>query len=90
MYIRRKKPKDKLTFTKIIMTVLVSLASIWITWSYVLASIALSVYDNADALSTLSEEVCRTILGVVIGYCVKSLAENISKYHKTDNSNAEG
>lgn len=71
----------KKTFTKVIMSVILALAAIWITWSYILATISLFLYGNADPQTTLSEEVCRTIMGVIIGYCVKALAENISKYN---------
>lgn len=79
---RMAKPyKEKMmTYTKMLVTALTVLAAIWISWSYVLATIALLYYGNVDPLATVSEEVCRTIIATVIGYCVKALCENISKY----------
>ena len=77
---RRKKPEKATSYTKVLVSVLTILAAGWISWSYILATTALIMYGNVDPLSTVSEEVCRTVIATVIGYCVKSLAENISKY----------
>ena len=83
-WLRQHKAKPfsekAMTYTKMLVTALTIMAAIWISWSYVLATIALLYYGNIDPLSTVSEEVCRTIIATVIGYCVKSLCENISKY----------
>ena len=70
-----------LSFTKVVVCTMLYLATAWITWSYVLATTALIMYGNADPLSELSSEVCRTIIATVISYCVKALFENISKYN---------
>ena len=77
---RRKKNSIKPSYKKVLMTVLVVLAGIWISWSYCLATMALLIFGNADPLETLSERVCVTILGAVIAYSVASTTENISKY----------
>lgn len=85
---RRKKTKKEktTTFTKLLVTALTVLAAGWISWSYILATAALLMYGNVDPLSTVSEEVCRTVIATVIGYCVKSLFENISKYTVTNST----
>lgn len=78
--IKKSKAERLLSYTKRIVTALTVLAALWISWSYVLATTALLMYGNVDPLSTVSEEVCRTIIATVIGYCVKAMIENISKY----------
>lgn len=85
---RRKKTEGEktTTFTKLLVSTLTLLAAGWISWSYVLATAALIMYGNVDPLSTVSEEVCRTVIATVIGYCVKSLFENISKYTVTQST----
>lgn len=84
---RKKTEKEKTTtFTKLLVTALTVLAAGWISWSYILATAALLMYGNVDPLSTVSEEVCRTVIATVIGYCVKSLFENISKYTVTNST----
>ena len=83
-YKKVKTEKEKTTtFTKLLVSSLTVMAAGWISWSYVLATAALLMYGNVDPLSTVSEEVCRTVIATVIGYCVKSLFENISKYTVT-------
>lgn len=76
---RQKVKKGSATYSKLLLSIIVTLASIWITWSYVLATHAQIVYENSDPLISLSEEVCRTVLGAVVAYCIKSGVENISK-----------
>lgn len=66
-------------YTKKIVSAITILAGFWITWSYVLATIALITYQNADPLSTLSEKVCEVIVGVVISYCIKAFLETFSE-----------
>ena len=79
---RRKRFKEKTmaTYNKLLTSSLVVMAAVWISWSYILATTSLLMYGNADPLSTLSEEVCRTVIATVLGYCAKALFENISKY----------
>lgn len=88
--IKEKKPKQKATFTKKIVVFLLFMATLWITWSYVLATIAMKLYGYTDPITTLSIQVCGTILGTVIAYAVKSGVENVSQYgykgKQTDNS----
>lgn len=75
-----KKNKNKIqTYSKILLSTLVFAASVWITWSYILATHAQLAYGNSDPLVSLSEEVCRTILGAVIAYCTKAGVENVFK-----------
>lgn len=76
---KNKVKKGSATYSKLLLSIIVSLASVWITWSYVLATHAQIIYENSDPLISLSEEVCRTILGAVVAYCIKSGVENISK-----------
>lgn len=76
---KNKKPGKTVTYSKLLVSSLVVIASMWITWSYILATHAQIAYGNSDPLMSLSEEVCRTILGAVIVYGTKSGLENISK-----------
>ncbi len=82
---RRKKPVDlqekHATYSKLLTSSLVVSAAGWISWSYILATIALIQYGNVDPLTTLSIEVCKTIIGTVIVYGTKALFENIAKYN---------
>ena len=85
---RRRKPipykeKDKPTYSKLLTSWLVVMAAGWISWSYILATIALIWHENVDPLTTLSVKVCETIIGTVIVYGAKALFENISKYTVT-------
>ena len=75
-----KQNKKKLRqFTKIIITTLTISAIVWITWSYVLASIALILYGNPEPMSSLSEKVCEVVLGTVIAYCLKAFFETFAE-----------
>lgn len=84
---RQEKPMS--TYNKLLTSSLVVIASLWISWSYILATVSLVMYGNTDPLSTLSEEVCRTVIATVLGYCAKALFENISKYGFKTESSAE-
>ena len=65
-------------YTKSLVTALTVMACVWISSSYILATIALVVYGNAEPLSSLSEKVCEVIIGVVISYAFKSYLESYS------------
>ena len=75
----KRKAKGGTTYSKLLVSTLVALSAIWITWSYVLATQAQLAYGNSDPLMSLSEEVCRTILGTVIVYGTKAGVENVCK-----------
>ena len=75
----RRKAKGGTTYSKLLVSTLVTLSALWITWSYVLATHAQLAYGNSDPLMSLSEEVCRTILGAVIVYGTKAGIENVCK-----------
>lgn len=82
-----KKNKKKLRqYTKKIVDILTIMSCIWITWSYILSTIAVIRFQDVQVLSSLSEEVCRTILGVVIAYSLKSFCESFAeaKQHLKD------
>ena len=65
--------------TKTFMWTLVVASLIWISWSYVLATISLILLQNPEPLSELSREVCTVILGSVIGYMCKSFIETFAQ-----------
>lgn len=74
-----EKDKKKVRqYTKSLVTALTVMACIWISSSYILATIALVMYGNAEPLSSLSEKVCEVIIGVVIAYAFKSYLESYS------------
>lgn len=65
--------------TKTFMWTLVIASLIWISWSYVLATISLVLLQNPEPLSELSREVCTVILGSTIGYMCKSFVETFAQ-----------
>lgn len=74
-----KKDKKKVRqYTKLLVTSLTVMACIWISMSYLLSTVALIMYGNAEPLSSLSEKVCEVIIGVVIAYAFKSYLESYS------------
>jgi len=74
------KDKKKLRqYTKCLVTALTIMACIWITISYIYAGIGLFLYGNPEVLIELSKQVCVTILGVTISYCIKAYMESFSE-----------
>ena len=73
-----KDKKKVRQYTKSLVTALTVMACVWISSSYILATIALVMYGNAEPLSSLSEKVCEVIIGVVIAYAFKSYLESYS------------
>jgi phosphotransferase system glucose/maltose/N-acetylglucosamine-specific IIC component len=68
--------KNKLVqYTKKIVTALTICAVVWISWSYVLATIQFFVTGMTNTLESLSTNVCTIILGTVISYMIKSFVE---------------
>lgn len=74
------KDKKKLRqYTKCLVTALTIMACVWITISYIYAGIGLFLYGNSEVLIELSKQVCVTILGVTISYCIKAYMESYSE-----------
>lgn len=65
--------------TKTFMWTLVIASLVWISWSYVLATISLILLQNPEPLSELSKEVCTVVLGSIIGYMCKSFVETFAQ-----------
>ena len=81
----QKDKKKVRQYMKCLVTSLTFFACIWISTSYVFAGIALLNFGNSDPLTSLSEKVCETILGVCITYGLKSYLETFSQEkHKLD------
>ena len=79
---RKERKSEKVKFrqyTKKLVTGLTIMACLWISTSYVYAGACLFLYGNTEYLSELSQQVCITILGVVISYAIKSYAETFSE-----------
>lgn len=66
-------------FSKIAIINILVFAMIWISYSYILATIALFTYQDSNVLETLSIEVCRTIIFCMLGYFCKSYFETYSE-----------
>ena len=71
-----KDKKQVRQYTKVAVTLLLIMGVIWITWSYILATIALIVFKTFQPLMSLSQQVCVTILGTILGYFCKSYFES--------------
>lgn len=81
--IKKKFKKSKkakfIQYTKKAVTAIVVASFIWITWSYILASILVVKYGDGQTLESLSKQVCVTLLGTCLGYFIKAYIENYSK-----------
>lgn len=71
-----KEKKQVRQYTKIAVTLILVMAIIWITWSYILATVALIKFETFQPLMSLSQQVCITILGTMLGYYLKSYFES--------------
>lgn len=66
-------------YTKRFVTSITVFAAIWISWSYVLATLQFLKTGITDMLESLSSNVCTVILGTSIGYMIKSFVETYSE-----------
>jgi len=74
---KRKTEKSKMrTYTKIMVTVILIVSIIWVSFSYVLAAISVIKYGNTETLESLSREVIIALIGTIIGYLLKSFFES--------------
>lgn len=74
-----KKEKTFRQYTKTLITTIAVIAVIWISISYAMGIYALLAYATTDLLSDLSEQVCITLLGAILGYLLKAFAETYSE-----------
>lgn len=80
----QKKAEKQLTFTKIAIGFVLINSELQIWASYVLA------FLGRDAIAeALSQQIVITIIGTMVGYFVKSLVENLSKYTALFGKNLE-
>ena len=80
----QKKAEKQLTFTKIAIGFVLINSELQIWASYVLA------FLGRDAIAeALSQQIVITIIGTMVGYFVKSLVENLSKYTTLFGKNLE-
>ena len=76
---KKKKKKTFRQYSKTLITAIAVIAVIWISISYVMGIYALIAYASTDLLSDLSEQVCITLLGAILGYLLKAFAETYSE-----------
>ena len=80
----QKKVEKQLTFTKVSISFVLINSELQIWASYVLA------FLGKDAISeALSQQIVITIIGTMMGYFIKSLVENLSKYTTLFGKNLE-
>ena len=80
----QKRIKKQLTFTKIALGFVLINSELQIWASYILA------FLGKDAIAeALSQQIVITIIGTMVGYFVKSLIENLSKYTTLFGKNLE-
>lgn len=70
----KKNDKQIQSFTKKWVSRILWFGCIWITWSYVLASL-----DKMSIAETLSETVARVVIATVLGYLCKAFFETYSE-----------
>ncbi len=73
--------KDKMTTTKRIVWLCLINGVAWVWCSYLLAALG-----RAEIAQSLSQAAVSEIVGVVLVYCLKALAENRSKYRPGERS----
>lgn len=94
IYISKNKKQDKkrktrnnkkkfIQFTKIAVSIVLASAIVWITWSYILATISVVKYGDSQPLESLSKQVCVTLLGTCLGYFIKAFIESYAE-HKAE------
>lgn len=74
-----KDKKKFIQFTKLLVSVILFFAIVWITWNYVLATYALFTFQSAEPMVELSSQVCGVVIGTVIAYCLKAYLETLSE-----------
>lgn len=80
----QKKVEKQLTFTKVAIGFVLINSELQIWASYVLA------FLGRDAIAeALSQQIVITIIGTMVGYFIKSLVENLSKYTTLFGQNLE-
>ena len=67
-----EKQNKFVQYTKRFVTGVTVCAVLWITWSYVLATIEFFGTGMTNTLESLSTNVCNVILGTALGYMIKS------------------
>ena len=70
-----KESKKFYQYTKRFVSWVTFFAIIWITWSYVLATLQFLSTGMTDMLESLSSNVCTVIMGTALGYMAKSFVE---------------
>ena len=65
---KKRKPKSFKQYTKCFVTTITVCAILWITWSYVLATIQFFTSGMTQTLESLSTNVCTVIIGTALGY----------------------
>lgn len=75
-----KSDKKKVRqYTKIAVTFILIMASVWITWSYMLSTYSVVVLGTTKVLQDLSKDVCNSIIAVMLGYFLKAYFESHAK-----------
>jgi len=72
---KKRKAQTFKQYTKSFVTTITVCAIVWITWSYVLATIQFFTSGMTQTLESLSTNVCTVIIGTALGYMIKSFIE---------------
>ena len=70
-----KKIDTFLTFTKKLIILVLGISIVWVTWSYILATISLIRDHNSNTISEVSTEVVRVLIAAILGYLCKAYFE---------------
>lgn len=77
--ITEKDKKILRQYTKQLVTFLTIMGSVWVTWSYILATYVTIVLKEPYVVIELSKQVLITILGTVVVYGIKAFFETFFK-----------
>lgn len=76
-----KKKFNFLTFTKRLILIILLFSIVWVSWSYILATIAVIKYGDTNTVESISTEVVRALLTIVLGYLCKAYFETKQEEH---------
>jgi hypothetical protein len=72
---KTKLNQNPLTFTKRLVILILWLSIVWVTWSYILATIAVIKYGESSVVESLSERIVEALIATILGYLCKAYFE---------------
>lgn len=64
-----------ISFTKVLVVFILLISVVWVTWSYIIATISMIKYGDTNTIESVSSEVVRALIATIIGYLCKAYFE---------------